>query len=98
MKSFVLAIAMMLTSASSQAFYVPQVNYQITPNVVTAQVYNSTGYNLFCQGWVYGYTQAGTYQTAWFNSYIAPFNYAYAYVYAYAPYYFHSAWSDVRCR
>lgn len=96
MKKLILSFAL-LFSTTSNAYYLPQVGYQITPDVVTAQIYNSTGYPLFCQGRVYGYTQTGVYLTAWFSDTVLPFNSAYAYVYAYYPHYFVNAWSNIRC-
>ncbi|MFP5519443.1 MAG: hypothetical protein ACLGGX_06035 [Bdellovibrionia bacterium] len=92
-----LLLALMLP-LSANAYFTPNVQFNIQPYQVAAQVYNHTGSLLYCQGYVYGMTQTGVYYNAWFADYVPPMQYRYAYVYSSYPYYFVNAWADIRCQ
>jgi hypothetical protein len=78
--------------------WVPPMSFQVTPQYAQVQVSNPSPYNTFCQGYVYGVTQAGFSVNSWFSSYLPAYGYQFAYVYAYAPYYFVNAWAQIQCQ
>lgn len=77
--------------------WIPQMYFQVNPHYAQVQVVNPTPYPAFCQGYVYGLTQAGFTMNSWFSSYVMPYGYQFAYVYANGPYAFVSAWANIHC-
>lgn len=78
--------------------WVPQMQFQVTPQYSQVQVINPMGYQAYCQGYVFGQTQNGMVMNSWFSSYLPAGGYAYAYVQAMPPYYFVNSWANIECQ
>lgn len=95
MASFLFAL---LLPAMSYAWWMPQVQFNMTPHYAQGQVNNPSPYPVFCQGYVYGNTQTGHTLSAWFSSSVPAYGYAYVYIYANPPYVLMNAWSEIYCQ
>lgn len=97
MSKFIILTLAFLMPLSSFA-WMPQFQYYVTPQYAQVQVVNSTPYNAFCEGYVYGSTQTGHTVYSWFSSVVPAFGFQYAYVYANRPYMLVNAWTNIQCQ
>ncbi|KHD88225.1 MAG: hypothetical protein OM95_09940 [Bdellovibrio sp. ArHS] len=98
MRNLIVAIAGFMLPSLGFAWWVPQMQFQVTPQWAAVQVYNYTGVNAFCQGQVFGLTQTGVWMNSWFQVWVPAGGFQYAYVYANGPYYFVNATANVQCQ
>jgi hypothetical protein len=82
MKAFLFLVLISLAPSFAQAYWFPvHPQYHVTPLQVTASIYNSTGYTIYCEGRLEGLTQSGFISYANMSTWVYPGNWGYAYVY-----------------
>jgi hypothetical protein len=100
LKALVLVLSMAAFASTSFAQFFPARAYvTVTPNVVTAQVYNPHYQPIFCSGRAIGVTAFGVPLFSYFNSVIPGGQYRFAYVYSTVygdP--LINGWSEIYCR
>lgn len=97
MKNLLVAFVGFMIPAVSFA-WIPQMQFQVTPNWAAVQVLNPYGYTAFCQGQVFGLTQTGLWVNSWFQVYVPAGGYQNAYIYANSGFYFTNASANVQCQ